>query len=70
MVLQLELNSDIMQTIELIKEFENSSKEQLLGIEQINNAVAILDQKHMKMLVLRLKQKILQYLQIVFQNLL
>lgn len=34
-----------MQTIELIKEFENSSKEQLLGIEQINNAVAILDQK-------------------------
>lgn len=40
-----ELNSDIMQTIELIKEFENSSKEQLLGIEQINNAVAILDQK-------------------------
>src|SRR5574344_64748 len=40
-----ELNSDIIQTIELIKEFENSSKEQLLGIEQINNAVAILDQK-------------------------
>ena len=40
-----ELNSDIMQTIDLIKEFENSSKEQLLGIEQINNAVAILDQK-------------------------
>ena len=40
-----ELNSDIMHTIELIKEFENSSKEQLLGIEQINNAVAILDQK-------------------------
>ena len=65
-----ELNSDIIQTIELIKEFENSSKEQLLGIEQINNAVAILDQKHSKMLVLRLKQKILQYLQIVFQNLL
>ncbi len=65
-----ELNSDIIQTIELIKEFENSSKEQLLGIEQINNAVAILDKKHSKMLVLRLKQKILQYLQIVFQNLL
>ena len=40
-----ELNSDIIQTIDLIKEFENSSKEQLLGIEQINNAVAILDQK-------------------------
>ncbi|RBQ32544.1 chemotaxis protein [Arcobacter sp. FW59] len=40
-----ELNSDINNTIELIKEFENSSKEQLLGIEQINNAVSILDQK-------------------------
>lgn len=40
-----ELNSDIMQTIDLIKEFENSSKEQLLGIEQINNAVAILDRE-------------------------
>ncbi|MCT7618736.1 methyl-accepting chemotaxis protein [Aliarcobacter butzleri] len=40
-----ELNKDIMETIELIKNFENSSKEQLLGIEQINNAVSILDQK-------------------------
>ncbi|QDM00578.1 methyl-accepting chemotaxis protein [Aliarcobacter butzleri] len=40
-----ELNKDIMETIELIKNFQNSSKEQLLGIEQINNAVSILDQK-------------------------
>ncbi|MDN5111441.1 methyl-accepting chemotaxis protein [Aliarcobacter butzleri] len=40
-----ELNKDIMETIDLIKNFENSSKEQLLGIEQINNAVSILDQK-------------------------
>ncbi|MCG3659771.1 methyl-accepting chemotaxis protein [Aliarcobacter butzleri] len=40
-----ELNKDIMETIALIKNFENSSKEQLLGIEQINNAVSILDQK-------------------------
>ena len=40
-----ELNKDIMETIGLIKNFENASKEQLLGIEQINNAVSILDQK-------------------------
>ncbi|MCT7572861.1 methyl-accepting chemotaxis protein [Aliarcobacter butzleri] len=40
-----ELNKDIIETIGLIKNFENSSKEQLLGIEQINNAVSILDQK-------------------------
>ncbi|WP_026803165.1 methyl-accepting chemotaxis protein [Aliarcobacter lanthieri] len=40
-----ELNNDIINTIELIKEFENASKEQLLGIEQINNAVSVLDQK-------------------------
>ncbi|OCL83196.1 methyl-accepting chemotaxis protein [Arcobacter porcinus] len=40
-----ELNKDITDTIELIKNFENSSKEQLAGIEQINNAVSILDQK-------------------------
>ncbi|MDX4059921.1 methyl-accepting chemotaxis protein [Aliarcobacter skirrowii] len=41
----LELNSDIQETINLIKDFENASKEQLLGIEQINSAVSQLDQK-------------------------
>jgi len=40
-----ELNQNIMETIELIKNFENSSKEQLVGIEQINNAVSTLDSK-------------------------
>ena len=39
------LNSDIIQTIELIKGVESSSKEQLSGIEQINMAVASLDQQ-------------------------
>lgn len=39
------LNSNISQTIELIQDVTNSSKEQQLGIEQINDAVAMLDQQ-------------------------
>ena len=39
------LNENIIQTIELIKGVESSSKEQLAGIEQINMAVASLDQQ-------------------------
>ncbi|RXJ57748.1 chemotaxis protein [Candidatus Marinarcus aquaticus] len=37
------LNERISHTIELIKDVENSSKEQLSGIEQINSAVSQLD---------------------------
>jgi len=40
-----ELNINISKTIEIIKDVEMASKEQLLGIEQINNAVAQLDQQ-------------------------
>ena len=43
-----ELNKNILNTIELIKNIENSSKEQLTGIEQINNAISILDQQTQK----------------------
>uniref|UniRef100_UPI004048E5A1 methyl-accepting chemotaxis protein n=1 Tax=Aliarcobacter sp. TaxID=2321116 RepID=UPI004048E5A1 len=39
------LNENILHTIELIKNIENSSKEQLSGIEQINYAVVSLDQQ-------------------------
>ncbi len=39
------LNESILKTIDLIKDVENSSKEQLAGIEQINGAVAELDQQ-------------------------
>ncbi|MDC0932850.1 methyl-accepting chemotaxis protein [Arcobacteraceae bacterium] len=39
------LNSDIFNTIELIKDIEGASKEQLLGIEQINDAVNSLDRQ-------------------------
>jgi len=39
------LNENITKTIELIKDVENASKEQLSGIEQINDAVASLDQQ-------------------------
>jgi methyl-accepting chemotaxis protein len=39
------LNENILNTIDLIKNVENSSKEQLQGIEQINNAVSILDRQ-------------------------
>jgi len=40
-----ELNSHIEQTITLIKDVEMASKEQLQGIQQINSAVASLDQQ-------------------------
>jgi methyl-accepting chemotaxis protein len=39
------LNENITKTIELIKDIESASKEQQSGIEQINNAVAELDQQ-------------------------
>ncbi len=39
------LNENISQTIELIRSIEGSSKEQLLGIEQINDAISALDQQ-------------------------
>ncbi|MGE0051552.1 MAG: methyl-accepting chemotaxis protein [Arcobacter sp.] len=39
------LNESIIQTIELIKGVESSSKEQLAGIEQINHAITSLDQQ-------------------------
>ena len=39
------LNDNISQTIELIKNVEGSSKEQLAGIEQINDAISALDQQ-------------------------
>ncbi len=39
------LNSDINQTVGLINDIQSSSKEQLLGIEQINNAVNSLDKQ-------------------------
>jgi len=40
-----ELNENISYTINLIQDIEMSSKEQLLGIEQINNAINQLDQQ-------------------------
>ena len=43
-----ELNTNISKTIEIIKDVEMASKEQLAGIEQINNAVAQLDQQTQK----------------------
>ena len=39
------LNDNISQTIELISDVENASKEQLSGIQQINDAVNALDQQ-------------------------
>ncbi len=39
------LNENISKTIELINDVESSSKEQQLGIQQINDAVAQLDQQ-------------------------
>jgi methyl-accepting chemotaxis protein len=39
------LNENISKTLDLIKDIEGSSKEQLLGIEQINSAVNQLDQQ-------------------------
>ncbi|MBD3831029.1 MAG: chemotaxis protein, partial [Arcobacter sp.] len=40
-----QLNENISQTINLIADIQNASKEQLLGIEQINDAVNQLDQQ-------------------------
>jgi methyl-accepting chemotaxis protein len=40
-----QLNDNILQTINLIKDTEISSKEQLQGVEQINNAINALDQQ-------------------------
>ena len=40
-----ELNENISQTINLISDIEMSSKEQLSGIEQINDAVNSLDRQ-------------------------
>lgn len=40
-----ELNENISHTISLISDIEGASKEQLLGIEQINDAVTQLDQQ-------------------------
>ena len=40
-----ELNQNITNTINLISDIEMSSKEQLTGIEQINDAVTQLDQQ-------------------------
>ncbi len=40
-----QLNDNITKTLELISDVESASKEQLSGIEQINNAVAQLDQQ-------------------------
>jgi len=39
------LNENISKTVDLIAHVENATKEQLLGIEQINDAVASLDRK-------------------------
>ncbi len=39
------LNESISKTVEIIKDIEVSSKEQLSGIEQINDAVSLLDQQ-------------------------
>ena len=43
-----QLNENIQQTINLISDIQNASKEQLLGIEQINDAVTQLDQQTQK----------------------
>ena len=40
-----ELNSNVSQTMNLITDIQNSSKEQLLGIEQINDVVNNLDRQ-------------------------
>ncbi|MFA7083752.1 MAG: methyl-accepting chemotaxis protein [Arcobacteraceae bacterium] len=39
------LNGNITQTIQLISDVRNGSKEQLVGIEQINDAINLLDQQ-------------------------
>ena len=42
------LNENISQTLDLIADIEVSSKEQLHGIEQINDAIAELDEQTQK----------------------
>jgi methyl-accepting chemotaxis protein len=42
------LNENISKTLELIQGVENASKEQLAGIEQINNAISQLDEQTQK----------------------
>jgi methyl-accepting chemotaxis protein len=42
------LNENISHTTNLISDIQNASKEQLLGIEQINDAVNSLDQQTQK----------------------
>ena len=41
----VKLNQDITSTISLINDVQNSSKEQLQGIEQINNSISSLDKQ-------------------------
>ncbi len=55
-----ELNSNVSQTINLITDIQNSSKEQLLGIEQINDVVNNLDRQTQQMHKLHHKQMRLQ----------
>ena len=43
-----ELNKDILKTVETISDVETASKEQLKGIEQINDAVNSIDQQTQK----------------------
>ncbi len=42
------LNESITKTMELINDVANASKEQHAGIEQINDAIALLDQQTQK----------------------
>jgi len=43
------LNENIKKTIELIKHVEVSSREQQVGIEQINSAITLQDQQTQKL---------------------
>ena len=54
------LNENVGSTITLINTVSESFKEQLIGIEQINDAINSLDTQHNKMRVLQPMQKILQ----------
>lgn len=40
-----QLNENIIQTVNIIQDIESASREQLMGIEQINNAINSLDQQ-------------------------
>ncbi len=61
------LNDDIQQTMKLISDVEMSSKEQLLGIEQINNAVNSLDQQTQENVNI-IAQNTLQIAQTIVKN--